>query len=111
MRPSQLASRIFVLGAFIFLALVSANNIVAQPDRSVKKRDINVVLAAHDKELLKLPNVTGVYVGLLEDGKTACLKVMLTKKSPDTEAVIPANIEGYRVVTEVTGEIRPLAKP
>jgi len=72
------------------------------------RRDINAVLAAHDKKLMAIPNVTGVYVGVLDDGKTPCLKVMLTRKAPETERAIPRLLEGYPVVTEVTGEIRPL---
>src|SRR5262245_42569902 len=44
---------------------------------SQPQRDINVVLARHDKELLAIPGVAGVYVGALSDGKTPCLKVML----------------------------------
>ena len=42
-------------------------------------RDINDVLRAHDKELLAIPGVVGVYVAVLEDGKTPCLKVMLAQ--------------------------------
>ena len=57
-------------------------------------RDINAVLAAHDRQLLELPAVVGVYVGVLADGKTPCLKVMLARPTP--------------VVTEISGEIRPL---
>jgi hypothetical protein len=72
------------------------------------KRDINDVLRAHDKELLAVPGVVGVFVGLLEDGKTPCLKVMLAQKSPEAERAIPKMLEGYPVVVEVTGEIRPL---
>jgi hypothetical protein len=72
------------------------------------KRDINDVLRAHDKELLAVPGVVGVFVGLLEDGKTPCLKVMLAQKSAETERAIPKMLEGYPVVVEVTGEIRPL---
>src|ERR1051325_10025655 len=33
------------------------------------KRDINAVLADHDKRLLSIPGVVGVYVGLLDDGR------------------------------------------
>jgi hypothetical protein len=51
--------------------------------------------------------VVGVYVGLMADGKTEWLKVMLGRKSPEAESQIPASIEGFRVITEVTGEIRP----
>jgi hypothetical protein len=72
------------------------------------RRDINAVLAAHDRQLLDLPAVVGVYVGVLPDGKTPCLKVMLARPTPETERRIPRDIEGYPVVTEISGEIRPL---
>jgi hypothetical protein len=78
---------------------------------SSPKRDINAVLAAHDKELLALPDVVGVYVGTLEDSRTLCLKVMLARKNPESERKIPRVIEGYPVATEITGEIQPMRKP
>lgn len=71
-------------------------------------RDINTVLADHDKELLAIPGIVGVYVGLLSDEKTPCLKVMLARKDSSLERRIPRTLEGHPVVTEVTGEIRPL---
>jgi len=58
--------------------------------------------------LLAIPGVVGVYVGLLDDQTTPCLKVMLTRKDKKLERSIPKTIEGYRVVTEVTGPIKPL---
>jgi hypothetical protein len=72
------------------------------------KRDINAVLAAHDRQLLDLPAVVGVYVGVLADGKTPCLKVVLARPTPETERKIPHEVEGFPVVTEISGEIRPL---
>jgi hypothetical protein len=81
---------------------------VNQNRPSAPLRDINAVLADHDKELLAIPGVVGVYVGLLSDQKTPCLKVMLARKDPSLEGRIPRTLEGYPVVTEVTGEIRPL---
>ena len=54
------------------------------------------------------PGVVGVYVGLLKDEKSACLKVMLARKDRKLEASIPRTLEGYPVVTEVTGELRPM---
>ena len=72
------------------------------------RRDINAVLAAHDRQLLELPDVVGVYVGVLADGKTPCLKVMLARPTSETERKLPRQIEGYPVVTEISGEIRPL---
>jgi hypothetical protein len=80
---------------------------MAQNNSPSPKRDINAVLRDHDKELLAIPGVVGVYVAVLEDGKTPCLKVMLARKTPESER-LPKSIEGHPVVTEVTGEIRPL---
>ena len=71
-------------------------------------RDINVVLRAHDRELLAINGVVGVYVGVLDDGKTPCLKVMVVAKNAELERAIPKTLEGYPVLIEVTGEIKPL---
>jgi len=71
-------------------------------------RDINAVLADHDQDLLAIPGVVGVYVGLLGDEKTHCLKVMLVRKDDSLEHRIPRTLEGYQVVTEVTGEVFPM---
>lgn len=80
-------------------------------DHSAPKRDINAVLSDHDDRLLAIPGVVGVYVGLMDDGQTPCLKVMLAREDPALESSIPQTLEGYPVVTEVTGVIRPLAGP
>jgi hypothetical protein len=84
---------------------------MAKDNSPSPKRDINAVLRDHDQELLAIPGVVGVYVAVLEDGKTPCLKVMLARKTPASERDVPKLIEGYPVVAEVTGEIRPLANP
>ena len=84
---------------------------MAQNHSSSPARDINAVLAAHDKELLAIPGVAGVYVGTLEDRRTPCLKIMLERDTPELRRAIPRTIEGYAVVVEVTGEIRALDTP
>jgi hypothetical protein len=94
------------LAVFAFTAGCEQN--MAQNNPAKPKRDINAVLADHDKELLAIPGVVGVYVALLNDGRTPCLKVMLVQKSVETERAIPKTLEGYPVVTEVTGELRPM---
>ena len=81
---------------------------MAQNKSPSPKRDINAVLRDHDKKLLTIPGVVGVYVALLDDGKTPCLKVMLARKTAESDRHLPKSIEGYPVVSEVTGEIRPL---
>ena|SRR5437762_4644354 len=100
------------VGAFALFALIAGcQENMAQNNSPSSKRDINAVLRDHDKELLAIPGVVGVYVALLEDGKTPCLKVMLARNTAETERAIPKTIEGYPVVREVTGEIRPLGNP
>jgi multidrug efflux pump subunit AcrA (membrane-fusion protein) len=83
---------------------------IAEDKSPAPRRDINEVLRAHDKELLALPGVVGVYVSVLEDGKTPCLKVMLRDDSARTAGTVPKTLEDYPVVLEVTGEVRPLGK-
>lgn len=85
-------------------------NQTGQPE-SMTRRDINAVLKDHDKELLAIPGVVGVYVGLLPDDKTPCLKVMVVKETEDLKRRIPKSIEGYPVLIEESGVIRPLKGP
>jgi hypothetical protein len=100
------------MSCVVGLALVALNfscqENMAENNSPTPRRDINDVLRAHDKELLAITGVVGVYVAVLDDGKTPCLKVMLAQKSAETERKIPKMLEGYPVLLEVTGEIRPL---
>jgi len=81
---------------------------MAQDQSPAARRDINTVLRDHERELLGIKNVIGVYVGLENDRRTPCLHVMLTRDSFETRQAIPSQIEGYKVVVQITGEIRPL---
>jgi hypothetical protein len=90
---------------FVFLLSLLAAYPQAMAQNSSPSRDINAVLAAHEKELLAIPGVVGVYVGSIGNERQLCLKVMLARANPESERKIPPMIEGYRVVTEVTGEI------
>ena len=95
-------------GALCLLLAGGCHSSMTPNDTPQPLRDINAVLADHDDELLAIPGVVGVYVGLMKDEKTPCLKVMLARKGADLERRIPRTLEGHPVVTEVTGEIRPL---
>ena len=99
-----------VASLVVFTLAAGCQENMAQ-NKTTPKRDINDVLRDHDKELLAIPGVVGVYVALLEDEKTPCLKIMLAQKSAETERALPKTLEGYPVVSEVTGEIRPLGNP
>jgi hypothetical protein len=100
----------YVLAWFAFALIFVA---VCRPDMAraaspSPQRDINSVLAAHDKRLLALPDVVGVYVGTLEDNQTLCLRVMLSRENRETERKIPRSIESYQVRVEVSGTVRPM---
>src|SRR5205807_10499649 len=97
--------------AFVLHLSVGYPQYTAQDSSPRPNRDINAFLAAHDSELLAIPDVVAVYVGTTEAGRTPCLRVMLARKNPESEEKIPRMIEGYPVVTEVTGNIRALGKP
>jgi len=82
----------------------------AQPAKSgtTPVRDINDVLRDHDKELMAIAGVVGVYVGLMADDKTLCLKVMAARKTPELVRKVPKTLEGYPVIVEESGIIRPM---
>ncbi len=73
------------------------------------RRDINDVLRHHDEELMAIPGVVGVAVGMLPDDKTLCLKVLVIKETEDLKKKVPKTVEGYSVVIEESGVIRPLS--
>jgi hypothetical protein len=88
--------------------LAGCGNAMSENKSNPARPDINAVLAAHDQRMMAMPGVVGVYVGLLDDNVTPCLKIMLVRRDAKLEQALPREIEGYRVVPEVTGEIRPL---
>jgi hypothetical protein len=98
-----------ILFVLLLAILIGSGSDMAQGSSPTPKRDINAVLRDHQTELMSIPGVVGVYVGLLPDGKTPCLKLMLAKEIKDR--AVPRELEGYAIVPEVTGEIRPLRSP
>jgi hypothetical protein len=92
-------------------AVAACSGSHSAPDRggggstTVAARSIDEVLALHDDSLLALPGVVGTAVALC-DGER-CIKVLLADANPDTRSRIPTRLDGYRVVVEVTGTIRP----
>lgn len=78
---------------------------------SMPMENIDTVLKNQENELLAIPGVVGAYVGLLPDGRTPGLKVMVIRKTKDLEARIPKWIDGYAVRIVKTGPIRPLKAP
>jgi hypothetical protein len=67
------------------------------------------IMNAHVDELMAVPGVTAVAVGALDDGRP-CILVYVVKKTADHNKLIPRELEGYRVVVEVSGEIKPMKR-
>jgi hypothetical protein len=95
-RRYQAFARLILAG--LACIMMGCHSAMPTTDSTLPPRDINAVLADHDRQLLAVPGVVGVYVGLLDDQKTPCLKVMLALDDPQLRPVL----------LEVTGEIRPL---
>ena len=75
-----------------------------QEGTPVAARSIDDVLAAHTDSLMAVPGVVGTAIGLCDSER--CIKVLVAD-SASAARRIPTRLEGYRVVVEVTGTIRP----
>lgn len=93
-----------VLGA-VLLAGVMACASAQSGGPTVATKSIDQVLAAHRDSLMALPGVVGTAIGLYEGER--CIKVLLADSGGDTRDRIPSRLEGYRVVIEVIGTVRP----
>jgi hypothetical protein len=104
--------RLFLCGAMAAVVLAASchetrgigENRSSQP---MKQREIASVLKDHAARLMTIPGVVGVYQGETDDGRP-CIKVMAATRTPEIEKRVPAEIEGYPVLVEVTGVIRPM---
>src|SRR6266704_1965496 len=67
---------------------------------AMPSRRIDDVIAAPTDSLMAVTGVVGTTIASC-DGER-CIKVLLADSSPDTKSRIPARLEGYRVVVEVT---------
>ena len=72
--------------------------------------DINEALARHEKQLMKTPDVVGVYIGLCEDQRQQCIHVMARRDSPQLRRAIPKTLDTYGVMIEISGDVQPLTK-
>ncbi len=71
------------------------------------KPSIKEVIEKHSNEIMSIAGVVGIYQGETDDGKP-CIKVMVEKKSKALEKKIPKTLEGYPVLIDVTGKIKPM---
>lgn len=75
----------------------------------MQQKTIQTVLKENTDSLMALPEVVGT--GLGECSGKPCIKVFVTKKSPQLIKQIPSTLEGYPVDVQETGEIKALDPP
>lgn len=86
--------------AVIFLLLITVPGFTMTSTRSIQK-----VKAESEQSLMEKPCVVSVGIGLTEDRQPAIM-VGLDKPCPETVQSLPAEIDGYPVVTQVVSEIK-----
>ena len=72
------------------------------------RRTIEQVQEEHTPRLMSHEGVLGTYIGQTNAGRP-CIKVMVRERTPEVEARIPKELEGYPVEIVESGEIRPLS--
>jgi hypothetical protein len=108
MRISVIAP-VLLAGAIIIAPACSAQQRDSsgrgRSEGNVPAKTIDQVLAAHRDSLMALPGVVGTAIGLCDNQR--CIKVFLADSNPVNSQRVPGKLEGYRVVSAVTGTIRP----
>lgn len=79
---------------------VGASTVIAET--AMPKPTIEEVQQQHSEAWLKLPGVEGTAIGLCNNAP--CIKVLVSRRTPELTRTIPDTVEGYPVVIEVTGE-------
>lgn len=77
-------------------------------DPQAKPRDIKTVMETHTAELMSIPGVVGVAIGLNRQN-TPCILALVVRATKEIRKRIPREIERHPVELMVTGVIRGLS--
>lgn len=78
----------------------------APGDDQMQEPSVSAALERHSPALIAIPGV--VAVGESECDGVPCIKVYVAETTPELRERIPGSLEGFPVVVEESGEIRPL---
>jgi hypothetical protein len=100
-----------VLALLMALSLTVASGCRAtgrspQLEGAVQHDSVAQVLARHTERLMALPGVVGTAESTC--GGRPCILVLVARKTPELEHLIPAELEGIPVEVRETGPIRAL---
>jgi hypothetical protein len=72
--------------------------------KEVNLMKVEDVMEKHQEQLMTLPDVVGVGVGEDDNGRPVIV-VMVKAVTKELKSNLPANLEGFNVKVDVTGEI------
>lgn len=99
---------VLVLGAVLAACGGESASPPSDPEpMPVAQRPIEAVMNDHVQEWMQTPGVTVVYISQDEHGRP-CIKIGVREFDEERDAGFGHEIEGYPIVVEETGEIRPL---
>ena len=91
------------LAALTFAVIIIGQEVdIMRKGPVAKKLTIEKIKAKHEPQLLGIEGVAGVGIG--EDLGKPVIKVYVVRKTKSLQEKIPAQIEGYPVSVEVSGE-------
>lgn len=95
-----------IFAACVVLVLSGCTVDVGTDESVMAEREASIqeVQEAHTPEWMAVPGVVGTGIGLCD--AEPCIRVFVTRLTEEIEREIPAEVEGYRVRIEVTGEVR-----
>jgi hypothetical protein len=76
-------------------------------EKNMQKKSIEIIFKEYQDEWLAIPGVQGFYQGESENGDEIIV-IMVDKKSEDLQKALPDSVEGYPVIIEEVGVIKPL---
>lgn len=94
----------FLMTLFIWQCNSSNKN---SSNTTMNKPSLKEVISRHSDEIMSVPGVVGIYEGETKEGKR-CIKVMAEDDTTGLSKKIPKSLEGYPVIIEVTGKIKPM---
>ena len=94
--------------AFVAVPAAHGGQLESDPviQSAVQQKTIKTILVEYSDNLMALPGVVAVAQG--DCGGEPCIKIYVTKSTPDLLERIPSTIEGFSVTVEESGEIRAL---
>jgi hypothetical protein len=73
--------------------------------QSAEMTRLMAIQARHESEILKIPGVVGIGIGVMEAIDRLEFKIFVVELTPTIQQAIPSNLEGVPVKIVVSGEI------